>query len=140
MGGPILDSVKDRVAEPFSRARNAPGERVARRLPEGRFLSWGRGEAVGAVNAGIAVILEDTLGIPFGATVDIVDVDPQEDGDVYTVNVNAPSKNIARARAFIDSSTGFTSYLVDEYEIEEAEVLNKRFIRDTHQIKVRISR
>lgn len=140
MTGPLIGRVKDRLSEPLSKRRNKPGKRLEKRIPEVPNRNIGKGEAVGAVNAGLATILEDTLGFPFGATVDIVNVETTPQGDVYTVNVNAPTENIARARAFIDSTTGFTSYLTDEYDIEEVEVLNKRFARDTHQVTLRIQR
>lgn len=100
MTGPFVKRVKDRVSRPLSERRNKPGERLQKRLPEVPSRNIGRGEAVGAVNAGLATLLEDTLGVPFGATVDIVNVETGSNGDVYTVNVNAPTENIARARAF----------------------------------------
>lgn len=138
MAGPILGFVKRKASEPLSRARNRPGQKAAKRLPEGNLSGWERGEAIGAVNAGLAVVLEETLGVPFGATSEITNVEPVDGGNVYTVNVDAPSENIAKARALIDSSTGFSSYLIDEYDIEDVEMINIRPVRDTHQIKVKV--
>lgn len=140
MTGPIIRRIRNRAAEPFSRVRNKPGKAAQERLPKAEVRNIGGGEVVGALGAGLATVLEDTLGVPFGASVDIVNVEPTNDGDIYTVNVNSPTENIARARAILDSGTGFTSYLVDEFDIDEAEVLNKRFLRDTYQIEVRIKR
>lgn len=136
---PIAQKVKRRTGKRLSKIRNRPGMRIKKRTPDFEKRNFGNGKIAGAIGAGIATILEDTVGLPFGASVDVTNVEPVEGGQLYTVNVNAPSQNMAEARAFIDSSTGFLSYLTDEFDIEGVEVLNHRMARDTYQIEVKVT-
>lgn len=133
----IIDRIRSAPTRRASKFRNRYSKRVESATPdflEGRAI--GSGTMTGAVGAGILTILEETVGVPFGASSDIVSVDPVDGGAIYTVNVNAPTQNMAQARAFIDSTTGFVSYLTDRFEIENAEVLNTRMARDTYQVEV----
>lgn len=136
---PIAKRVRDRVAEPVSRARNKPGGELEDKIPEVEHRNVGGGKVAGGIGAAVATILEDTVGLPFGATVDVVDVEPVEDGHIYTVNVNAPTENIAEARAFIDAGTGFSSYFTDTFEVVETDHIHFRFARDTYQIRIKVS-
>lgn len=134
---PIWRKVEDRLSERASTARQRVlNDPLERRVPRVGQRNIGEGIGAGLIEAGIAVILEETLGVPFGASSDIVDTTPVDGGMVYTVNVNAPVENMAKARAFIDSTTGFLSILTDNYEIDNAEVLNTRMLRDTYQIEL----
>ena len=140
MREPVVRKVRKRLGERTTRVRNAPGKTLERRLPSLENRNVGKGTLVGALGAAIATVLDDTVGIPFGATVDIVDI--QESGDelLYVVDVNAPTENIAEARAFMDSTTGFLSYLTDKYDIESVEVQTKRVFRDTHRVEVLVEK
>lgn len=137
---PLGYRVKKRVGERANNLRNRPGKRMKERLPNPPHPNISSTTIAGSTAAGLATVLEDVIGAPFGATIDITNVEKGSDGDIYTVNVNAPTRNMAEARAFIDSTTGFTSYLTDVYEVESVEVLNKRPLRDTYQIKLKIKR
>lgn len=140
MREPIGRRVRKKLSSRVSKARNEPGERIKSAAPTFGDRNVGSGVFIGATGAAVATVLEDTLGIPFGATVDITDVEESGDEIVYTVDVNAPTENIAEARAFIDSTTGFVSYLTDEYEIEDAEIMTTRMVRDTYRVKVKVER
>jgi len=137
---PILKKAQDRVSERVSSIRNRPGSRAEKVAPQFENRNLGGGVMTGAIAAGVATILEDTVGLPFGASVDIVNVEATEGGEIYTVNVNAPTENIAEARALIDSATGFTSYLTDTFSVESVDVLNHRIARDTYQIELKVNR
>lgn len=138
MPGRVVSNIRSKVGERTERIRNKPGRIAEKRLPELNQLNIGRGRAVAGVGAGILTILEDTIGVPFGATIDIVNTEPTEDGMLYTVNVNAPTEGIAEARSFIDTGTGFSSYLTEEYNIESMEIVGKRPLRDTYQVDIEV--
>lgn len=135
---PVTQKIEDRIDDAVSGARNRPSRALERRFPKLENRNFGGGTMAGLLEAGIAIVLEDTVGVPFGASSEIVDTEPASNGTIYTVNVNAPTKNMAEARAFLESSTGFASVLTDIVDVEEAEVLNVRPLRDTYQVKVRI--
>lgn len=137
-GETITQRVSNRVSNRASQVRNRPSQRLQKRMPRLGQRNIGEGIGAGMVEAGVAVILEETLGLPFGASSDVTDVEPVEGGHIYTVNVNAPVENMAQARAFIDSTTGFSSVLVDTLDVQSVEVLNTRPLRDTYQIKIRV--
>lgn len=143
---PPLMELQNRVSRPASRARNTPGKLLKTDLQERGFLprtqkrNIGNGVAVGAIEAGIAVVLEQVIGFPLGASVDIIESEPiDETTERYTVNVNAPTMNMAEVRAFIDSSTGFTSLLTERFELQNTEVLRTRTVRDTYQVELLIT-
>lgn len=138
--GPIGKRVANRLGKRANKLRNRPGKFTQEKLPNPPNRNIRSSTVAGAAGAGLATVLEDVIGAPFGATVDITNVESGPDGDVYTVNVNSPTENIAEARAFMDSTTGFASYITDTYDIEEMEVLNKRPMRDTYQVKLRVVR
>lgn len=121
------------------KVRNAPGTALERRVPQPfEKLPVGRGTLAGAIAQGIGVILQDTIGLPFGAEAEVVEVEQTENGYLYTVNVNAPSENLAQARAFLESTTGFTSYFTDRFDVKEANVINGRVLRDTFIVKIEV--
>lgn len=137
----LVDRVQDAASGRASKWRNRPGnvlETVNPGLIDKRRFTEGKG--VGALAEGGIVVLEDVIGVPFGASSDVIDVSQAEDGAyVYTVNVNAPTENMAEARALIDSGTGFSSYLTDQLDVESADIISTRVLRDTYQVKVKVS-
>lgn len=134
---PILRKVEDSIDSSAHEARNRIlSEPLERRIPRLGPRNIGEGIAAGMVEAAVAVGIEDLFGVPFGATSDTINVKSVEGGKVYTVNVNAPVQNMAKARGFLDSTTGFTSILTDKFEVSNVEVLNERILRDTYQVEV----
>jgi hypothetical protein len=93
------------------------------------------GTLTGAIIAGISVLLDD-YAIPLGSETEIVDSDVTKNGTIYTVNVNSSFKNQARFKAMMESGTGFTSILVDDFDMKAEEVVKTRPMRDTWQFEV----
>jgi hypothetical protein len=135
---PIGHRIKELVASEARQVREAPGKRIREKTPDPPGANFRDGRTVGMIGGGILTILEDTLGLPFGASSDIVETRPVKGGVVYTINVNAPTQNVAEARAFLDSSTGFSSYVTDAYDVSDVEVLNERLLRDTYQVEIKV--
>jgi hypothetical protein len=136
---PILRKIEDRIDDKAHRFRNNTFSKpIEERVPEIPKRNFGGGIGAGFVEAGIAVVLEDVIGVPFGADTDVVGIEKTEEGMHYTVNVNAPLENMAKARAFIDSGTGFTGILTDVYDVRDVEVLKTRPLRDTYQVELMI--
>lgn len=134
---PVWRKVEDQISNPGHRIRNSVGN-IGDSVPEFQHRNLGGGIATGTLGAAIGVVLEDTIGIPFGGSSDIIETQRGEGANEYVVNVNAPTENIAQARAFIDSGTGFTSILTDKLDVQDVELIGTRTIRDTYQIKLRI--
>lgn len=135
---PIWRRASNRLDRPASRIRNSPGSILQRRIPQFPNRNFGGAVGIGVIEAGIALILEDTLGIPFGSDTEVVNTESRGGGTLYTVNVDAPFENMARARAFFEANTGFTSLLTDLLEVQDVRVLKTRTIRDTYQIEVMV--
>lgn len=133
---PIWRRAADRVKDRSSSLRNRPGQAVQHKFPQFENRNFGGAIGVGLVEAGIAVVLESTLGIPFGSDVEVPSTRSTSRGTIYTVNVDAPTENMARARAFLEANTGFTSVLTDLYDVDNVEVLRKRPLRDTYQVEL----
>lgn len=133
-----LRPLTGRVERKSSKVRNALGDTLEDIGKDAVDRNFGNGEVIGLAGAGLIVILEDTVGIPFGAGSEIVDSEAVEGGTVYTIDVNAPTKNIAEMRAFLDSTTGFASLLTDKVETQDIQVINFRPGRDTHQIEIEV--
>lgn len=133
---PIWRRVEGRIDKRASRIRNRPGKAVARRLPQFPQRNFGGGITVGVVQAAISIVLERTVGIPFGADTEIVDTEPASNGTLYTVNVDSPFENMAQAKAYFEANTGFTSLLTDLLEVRNVEVLKTRPLRDTYQVEI----
>lgn len=137
----LADRAQDLASGRVSKMRNRPGQVLETVNPgfiEKRRFTGGKG--AGAVGEAVVVALRDVIGVPFGASSDVIDISQAEDGDyIYTVNVNAPTENMAEARALIDSGTGFSSFLTDKLDVESAEVIKTRVIRDTYQIQVKVT-
>lgn len=143
---PPMMEIQNRFSGRLSKARNAPGELLKTDLkregilPRSEKRNIGNGVAVGALEAGVAAILEQVIGFPLGASVDIIDSEVvDENTERYTVNVNAPTKNMAEVRAFIDSTTGFTSLITEKFELEKTTILRTRTVRDTHQVELLVT-
>lgn len=135
---PVIRKMQDKLSHRAQKIRNRPGMRVKQAAPELPNRNVGDGVAAGTLQAAIAIILEDTVGIPFGSETEIADLESKGDGVVYTVNVNSPTQNMAETKAFFESTTGFTSLLTDLMDVENVEVANTRVLRDTYQIKIKV--
>jgi len=135
---PVWRKASDRLKEPGHNARSVIGDNFGNRIPEFENRNIGNGIGVGTVAAGVAVIIEDAVGVPFGGSSDILDVESAEDGNIYTVNANAPVEDMAKVKGFIDSSTGFISLLTDELDVQDVELVDKRALRDTYEVKLKI--
>lgn len=133
---PVWRRAEGVVARPASRVRNKPGSVLHRRFPQFESRNFGGAVGIGVIEAGIALILEDTLGIPFGSDTEIVNSQAVSGGTRYTVNVDAPFENMARARAFFEANTGFASLLTDLLQVENVETLKTRALRDTYQVEI----
>lgn len=136
---PIIRRIERRIDDRAHRFRiNTFDKPLQRRVPKIGQRNLGQGIGAGVVEAGIAIVLEETVGIPFGSDVEVVDTEGVEGGTLYTVNVDAPLENMARARGFFEATTGFTSLLTDVWMVENVEVLRTRPLRDTYQIEVMV--
>lgn len=133
---PIWRKVEDRLKDRAHDIRNRPGQRVTNRFPNFEHRNFGGGKAIGTLEAGIAFLLKETVGLPLGSDVEVSDVEPTQGGNIYTVNVDAPFENMAEAQAFFEAGTGYASLLTDLMEVQETEVLRTRSLRDTYQVKV----
>lgn len=133
---PIWRKIEDKYDGPASDLRNRIS--FGERFPKFENRNFGGGVGAGVVAAGIITIIEDTVGVPFGADAEIIGVEPQSDGILYTVNVNAPTQDIAEARAFIDAGTGFTTILTDLLDVRSVELTKTRMLRDTYQVQVMV--
>lgn len=137
---PAWRRLKDRATEPGHNIRTAVGGQFGDRIPEFENRNFGGGIGVGTVGAALATVLEDVVGVPFGGSADTVGVNVNSDGSIdYTVNVNSPTEDMAKVRAFLDAGTGFTSLLTDQLDVEDVELVTKRPARDTYQVKLRIT-
>lgn len=134
---PIWRKAEDLVDNTGYNLRNKPSNALGV-LPRYKNRNIGGGIGIGVVQAAIAKILDDTVGVPFGSDTEIIGMEPADNGVVYTVNVDAPTENMAQARAFLESGTGFTSILTDLLQVENVEVLKTRTLRDTYQVEVLI--
>lgn len=133
---PVWRQLEGMVSDPSHRIRNKPGEALRRRVPQFPNRNFGGGVAVGVVEAAVAIVLQRTVGIPFGSDTEISDVTRIDGGTVYVVNVDAPGENMARMRAFFESNVGFASLLTDLLTVRQVSVLKKRALRDTYQIEI----
>lgn len=133
---PVIKQVSDAVTDSAHGIREVPDNAIQRNTPDIPRRNLGGGTLVGAVTAAVATVVEDTVGVPFGASSDIVDSESVEGGIKYTVNVNAPIETMAEARASIDSTTGFTSFLTDRIKVDNVEIEKTRILRDTFQVEV----
>ena len=135
---PIWRKFEDQLEGPASRIRNRPGKMLKKRMPKFENRNFGGGLAVGTLEAGVAMILKETLGVPFGSDTEVVDAVAENGATIYTVNVDAPANNMAEVRAFLESGTGFSSLLTDTIDIQSSEVIKTRIARDTYQIKIKV--
>ncbi|EGQ44228.1 MAG: hypothetical protein J07AB43_02870 [Candidatus Nanosalina sp. J07AB43] len=93
------------------------------------------GTLAGAILAATSTLLDD-YALPLGSETEIVDSEVRDDGVLYTVNVNSSFKNQARFKSLMESGSGFTSILVDDFDVQTEEVLKTRPARDTWQFEV----
>lgn len=120
--------VASKVSTPFSNVRNYPVEkwRKSQDLVDGQLFA--------IATAAVAEVINSGLRVPFGADSQIHDSETLSDGVRYYVDVNAPFKSTAEGRATIDSGTGFTSFFVDDIEVEDVKRINTRPGRDTYRV------
>lgn len=137
---PIVRKITDKVGDRSNKLRNRVGKNARERLPRFGNRNIGEGTVIGTIEAGVATLLKDTVGIPFGSEVEIADISKSQGGTVYTVNVNAPFEDMAKMQAFFEANTGFTSLLTNKLNVESVDVLNTRLARDTYQIDILVER
>lgn len=133
---PIWRRIEDRIDNKSHNLRNRPGDRLRKRLPDFEHRNFGGGKAVGAIEAGVALAIDEVVGVPFGSDTEIVDSEPVSGGMKYTINVDAPFENMAEFRAFYEGGTGFTSLLTDTINVSNTEVVKTRVLRDTYQMEI----
>lgn len=90
--------------------------------------------AVGVIGSA----LEDLIAtyVPIGSDTEVVGISGRGDGIVYTINTDAVFENMAKAEGFMESGTGFASFVTDKIDVENVEVLRTRPLRDTYQVEV----
>ena len=98
---PPLRSALRNVERRPSNLRNLLNEKLVNKLGNRAPGKVGQGELIGFLVGGAFLGLEEVIGVPLGATSDIVDVNAAEDGTIYTVNVNA----LASATFFVGALT-----------------------------------
>lgn len=133
---PFIRRVENRIDDRASKIRNRPSRAMQEKVPKIPNRNIGGGVAAGTIQSAIAIILEETVGVPFGGSTEVTEVDSVQGGNVYTVNVDAPTENMSKAKAFFQANTGFTSLLTDLIQVDNVEVLRTRPLRDTYQVKI----
>jgi len=133
---PVLRKAESSIEGPLRNLRSNIDGSIEGIVPRVPNRNIGGGVGVGFLEAAVAAVIDEY--VPLAAEADVVNVESTDMGMEYTVNVNAPFENMARARAFIDSGTGFTTILTDELDVQDVEVLKTRPLRDTYQIKLLI--
>lgn len=135
---PVIRRLSNQFKGPARRIRDKQDQRLEDAFPPYKERNFGGGRGVGILGAAIGTALEDIVGVPFGGSSDIVGVEDAPDGMVYTVDVNSPFETMAEARAAIDSSTGYTSFVTEEMDTMDVEVVKTRVLRDTYRVKLKI--
>lgn len=133
---PVIRRISRRIGDRATKLRNRPSQAMQRAVPQVGNRNVGGGIGVGLVQAGVAVVLEETLGLPFGSDVEVTDTRQSGRGTIYSINVDAPTENMARARSFLEANTGFTSILTNEFDVSNVEIISHRPLRDTYQMEV----
>jgi len=99
------------------------------------------GAGIAALATLVVYAAEDYLPIRLGpsiSTVNIEEVEGQEQTFDYTLDVNAALENQARLKAKVQAGTGFTSLWSDKLEVLETEELATRPARDTYRYRIRV--
>ena len=135
---PFLRQMSNKLKGPGHRIRDKQDNRIEGAVPQFKERNFGGGRGVGILGAAIGTALEDIIGVPFGGSSSVVNVEEASDGVVYTVDVNSPFETMAEARAAIDSSTGYTSFVTEEIDTVGVDVLKTRVLRDTYRVKLKI--
>lgn len=135
---PIIRQLSDRFTDEGHSIRDKQDQRIEDAVPKLPNRNFGGGRGIGILGAAVGTALEDVIGVPFGGSSSVVDVDVQEDGVLYTVDVNSPFETMAEARAAIDSSTGYTSFVTEEIDTVDVEVITTRVLRDTYRIELKV--
>lgn len=138
---PVWRRKEDQLSRVPRNVRGKLNDLLADRLPRYENRNLGSGVLAGTAQAGIADILEDVIGVPFGAETEMVDINNNAtrngaSGVEYTINVNSPTQTMAEARAFIESGTGYTSILTDLLHVEDVTLVKTRMLRDTYEVTV----
>lgn len=135
---PVWRKATDVVQEPGHNIRSRVNNTFSGRIPEFRYRNIGGGLTTGTVAAVVATVLEDTVGLPFGGSADVVSAEPVDKGMRYVIDVNAPLESMAKVRAFIDAGTGFTSLVTDQLDVQDTEIIKTRTLRDTYRVTLEI--
>lgn len=126
---PVAKGLRDAINEVGGNVINLPNENID------------DGVGIAALATAVAYVAEDYLPIRLGAsisTVDIEEVEGQEQTFDYTLDVNAALENQARLKAKVQSGTGFTSLWSDKLEVLDYEEIATRPARDTYRYKIRV--
>jgi len=134
---PVWRQVEKKVGPRASKARNRPMNRLEKRVPQVPNRNIGGGVGIGIIGAAIIRAVKDY--VPLATSVDLVDTQDTNGGVLYTLNVDAPMQDIAKAEAFMEAASGFTSVLTDRMQVEDARVVKSRVVKDTYEIKVLVS-
>lgn len=131
---PILRRIGGRIDDRASNVRNRQSRRVQMATPSLDRRNLGDGMTVGIIGSAI----EDLIAtyVPIGSQTEIASVKSQGEGIVYTINTDSVTENMARAEAAMESGTGFTTFLTDNLDVENVEVLRTRPLRDSYQVEV----
>lgn len=135
---PLIRRLSNKYKGPGHRIRDKQDQRIEDVVPSFKERNFGGGRGVGILGAAIGTALEDVIGVPFGGSSSVVAIEEESDGVVYTVDVNSPFETMAEARAAIDSSTGYTSFVTEEMDTMEVDVLKTRVFRDTYRVELKI--
>lgn len=131
---PVLRRVGDRLDDRASNIRNRQSRRIQMATPSLDRRNIGDGMAVGLIGSAIEDII--SAYVPIGSDTEVVGISKKGKGVVYTVNTDAVFENMAKAEGFMESGTGFTSFLTDKIDVENVEILRTRPLRDTYQVQV----
>lgn len=121
--------------EPSHKKRVEVGDKVVEVTPNWHNDNLDRGSAFGAITAGIMHVLDD-YAIPLAGSSDIVNREDHPEGQLYTVIVDASFREQGMFRAMAESGTGFASLFVDEFDVEEENVKDKRIGRDSWEFEI----
>lgn len=131
---PVLRRVSNRFSKRASNVRNRQSKRVQKATPSMDRRNIGDGMAVGVIGSALEDIVATYL--PIGSDTEVTNTRRHGDGIIYTINTDAVSENMAKAEAFMESGTGFASFIVDNIDVDTAEVVRTRPLRDTYMIEV----
>lgn len=128
----------DERAEAGHNIRANIGDKIVEVTPTWQNENIQPGTLTGAIVAAIATTTDELVPVDILAETEISDVEKVDDGTIYEVNVDAPLEQQARFEAMMEAGTGVTSLVVDQFDVEDTDVLKKRPSRDTYQFTVKV--